>query len=91
MIALLTAFLITTAAVSPDTWKIILNNKTLLVTSVENQEKNKLTITRSELLKKGSLQITCTDKGLEKGWKREISVVDNGENELVKRGNNKVS
>jgi hypothetical protein len=88
---LLGALIVSTAAMVPDTWKVTLNNKALLVTSVENPEKNKFTISRAELLKKGPLVISYTEKKPEKGWKREISVVDPGENDLVKRGNSKVT
>ena len=88
---LLGALIVSTAAMSPDSWKVTLNNKALLLTSAENPEKNKIIIASKELLKKGPLVISYIDKRLQKGWKREISVVDSGENDLVKRGNSKVT
>lgn len=87
---LLGVLLLGTSASVPDSWKITFNSRILLFTSSENAEKNKLSISKAELLNNGPLVISYSRKP-EKGWKREISVVDKSENELVKKGNNKVS
>jgi hypothetical protein len=70
-------------------WKVLFDERILLSTSIENKDKNQVTIELAEV-KKGGISVSYEGEDLEKGWKREIAVTDDSENELEKRGNHKL-
>jgi hypothetical protein len=71
-----------------DSWKVMHNGKQKLQTSGEDMTKNKITIKKADLNKKGSLEVTYYETGKEKGWERNIAVFDEKDNELMKyKGN----
>jgi hypothetical protein len=89
MIILLLGLVAGTAPVPYEAgWKVTMGKSTLLITTEENRDKNTITLSRAEL--DGPLMVHYNEKP-EKGWKRETSVVDDAENELVKRGSRKVA
>ncbi|MFN2457752.1 MAG: hypothetical protein ABR502_06105 [Chitinophagaceae bacterium] len=81
---------ITAQKISADTdsWKIVHNRNLMLHTSVENSKKNVISIKIADLKKSGYLWVNYTEVNKQKGWRRVIALVDDKENELLKRGGN---
>lgn len=65
-------------------WKIKLNNKVLLSTNTESENKNARYIKRSDWLKNGFLEINFkeTETGV---WKRSFLFVDEADNQLLSK------
>ena len=67
-----------------DTWKIKLNSKQLLSSSVENEAKNKKNVKTTAFDKKGTLDITYKEAKPTSGWKRTLLFFDENDNELLR-------
>ena len=61
---------------SQDNWKVKLNGKDVLVSSVENEEKNSITLTSADLKKKK-----------ERDWERFIAAFGENDELMKKKGN----
>lgn len=78
------AFISLNVMAQNSSWKITHNNKQVLKASVEDESKNVITISASELKKSGQLCVVYTDKQKQKGWKREIALFDENDTELLR-------
>ncbi|MGZ5191208.1 MAG: hypothetical protein ACXWCZ_09330 [Flavisolibacter sp.] len=81
---------ITLATFSQDTWKLNLNGKIVFTAKVESEEKNKLTIKKSDLSKKKDFYLTYTEKTKDDKWEREIMIVDDNDHELFRHTSDKL-
>ena len=87
-IFLSTGFLFATLfAMAQDTWKIKLNNKTLLSTGTEDESANHRSIAVAEWAKKGNLEVCYKETPAKKEWSRSIFFVDENDNELIRKDN----
>lgn len=69
-------------ASAQDSWTVVHNGKEKLSTGVERPDGNVVTLNRADLSKTGTFLVKYTEKQPQTGWKRSISMVDKGENEL---------
>jgi hypothetical protein len=69
-------------------WKITTNGKTLLKTNVENEEKNKISLKTTNLIKKGLTICYIEGKDQKKDWERVIAVYDSSDKELKEQKGN---
>lgn len=74
-----------------DSWKLCLNGKTLLNTSSENEEKNVVKLSSSDVQKGRKFMLTYTEADPKKGWERTIAVYDEKDRELKKQSGKKFS
>ncbi|MGZ8536807.1 MAG: hypothetical protein ACXWV9_01025 [Flavisolibacter sp.] len=81
---------ITLATFSQDTWKLNLNGKIVFTAKVESEEKNKLTIKKSDLSKKKDFYLTYTEKTKDDKWEREIMIVGDNDHELFRHTSDKL-
>lgn len=65
-------------------WRVIHNGIVKMQASREDG-KNAIILSKKELEKTGFLWINYTDKGMAKGWKRTIAIVDEKDAEVFKR------
>jgi len=77
--------------VQQDSWKLSLDKKRLLEASTENEQKNIVSVTVSELKKSKLLEINYTQAAFEKGWERTISVYDENDQELKTAKGNRLT
>ena len=80
----------TLATFSQDSWKLNLNGKNIFSSKEENEEKNKLTIKKSELSKKKDFYLTYTEKTKDDQWEREIMIVGSNDHELYRQKSSKL-
>ena len=71
-------------------WKVTVNEKTVLHTSEENEGKNTVFIKTTDLGKKKDLVLTYHEKGKKSGWERTISVYDENDRELKQQKGTKL-
>ena len=74
--------LISTLALAQDSWKICLDKKTLLKASTEDEKKNIVKISSTDLKKGKALVINYNESSQQKGWERTISVYNADDQEL---------
>ncbi len=67
---------------SQDTWRVSLNNKTLLSTSVENADKNIVVVPSSQLRQASYLAVRYTEANKKKKWERTIALYNDQDAEL---------
>ena len=79
------------SAVQQDSWRLCLDKKQLLKTSNEDEQKNIVSISSSELKMSELLDINYTQAAFEKGWERTLSVYDENDQELKTTKGNKLS
>ncbi len=84
---LMTLSMAASCAAQPVGWKVSHNSNAVLTATKEDSEKNTVTVSRSDLQEKGALVVVYKDKHAEAGWKREIILVDQDENEIARGGN----
>ena len=72
---------------SQDIWKVKLNGKDVLISSVENEEKNSITLTSADLKKKKNFSVTYLEKSKAKDWERFISAFGENDEIMKKKGN----
>jgi hypothetical protein len=70
---LLSFFIISNGVSAQDSWNVIINGKSVLKTSVEDESKNVITISQSMLKKKNSLIINYKQAVAQKDWERFIA------------------
>jgi hypothetical protein len=70
------------SAIAQDSWKVCLDKKVLLNTSTENEEKNVIKISSSDLKKAKTFVVNYTKASLQKGWERTILLFDEKDNKL---------
>ena len=70
------------AGMAQDSWKVVHNSKTRLEAKIES-EKNSFAIKKEDLKAKGNLSVFIKDRAPEKGWVRNILIVDDAENEIT--------
>lgn len=71
---------------SQDSWKVKYGNTVLLQTATENAEKNVRSLTKAQFTKQLPLTVSISDKSLEKGWKRYITVTGDNQELIRKEG-----
>jgi hypothetical protein len=70
------------SAIAQDSWKVCLDKKVLLNTSTENEEKNVIKISSSDLKNAKTFVVNYTKASLQKGWERTILLFDEKDNKL---------
>ena len=85
-IILITALLFSASLLAAQTgsWKIKINNKTILTTSREDTTKNKKTIRLTEWEKRGNLEIFFLEDDKDT-WVRSFLFYDRADNEIFKK------
>lgn len=82
------AILILSVAGAQGSWQVILNNKIVLNTSVEDTGKNVLKITKADLKKKNEFSVVYKEKAERKNWQRTLMAYDERDMEIkVQKGN----
>lgn len=77
-----------TSSSAQASWKIRLNDTTVLSTTSENEEKNTIYLKPHQLKKKKDLLLTYTSTERKKEWERTMMVYNEKDQELVsKKGN----
>ena len=82
---LLIGFFISVAAPAQGSWKVCLNNKTVLKTSTENEEKNIIHINAADLKKKNGFVVNYTDQKKKNDWERTIMIYDENDHEVIQQ------
>lgn len=77
--------LIGSIGIAQDSWKVCLDKKILLSTSIENVEKNVIRISPADLKKAKNLIVSYKEANVQKGWERSISVYTEKDEELQKQ------
>jgi len=80
-----------TSALAQDSWKVCLDKKTLLEASTEDEKKNTIKISSSDLKKAKTFVITYKESSQQKGWERTISVYTAEDQELKIQTGKKLS
>lgn len=78
-------FALAVAASAQDSWRVKLNDKTILLTSKENEKANTKKIKSSELKKKGQLEVIYRDKSKDKDWVRTLLLADEEGNDIMRK------
>lgn len=74
-----------------DNWKVCIDQKVLLNTTVEDEEKNTIKISAVELKKIKLFVVSYKDESPQTGWERTILVYDEKDNEKLRKVNTKLS
>ena len=83
--------LISVKAFTQDSWKVCLDKKTFLKTSVEDAEKNVIKLTAVNLQKTKTFLVSYKAANPKKGWERTIVIYDEKDQELKKQAGQKLS
>jgi hypothetical protein len=86
----LASFFFSLGAVAQNSWKVLLNDKTVLSSSAENEEKNKVLIKKADLKKKKDFSLLYTEKNNKKNWQRVIALYDENDQELFQQEGTKL-
>jgi hypothetical protein len=81
----LTGFFISLGAVAQNSWKVLLNDKAVLNSSTENEEKNFVLIKKDDLKKKKDFSIFYSEKNKKNNWQRIIALYDENDQELFQQ------
>src|SRR5688572_28921140 len=84
------AMVLTLVTFSQDSWKLTLNGKNVFAAKEESEEKNKLTIKKSELLKKKDFYLSYTEKDKDSEWEREIIIFGENDHDLFRQKSSKL-
>jgi hypothetical protein len=87
---LIPLFALATKSFSQDSWKLVLNGKTLMTTSAEDAVKNVVTIKLSDLKKKNDFTVTYTAKPQKDKWERTMAIFTDKDDELFKQQGSKL-
>jgi hypothetical protein len=79
---------ISIAAFTQDSWKLCLDKKLLLKSSVEDEEKNSVKLSPSALQKSKSFSVDYKAASPQAGWQRSILIFDEKDKELKKQSGN---
>jgi hypothetical protein len=79
------SILLGTAGMTQDSWKVKLQNKVLLSTGEESEEKNVVRLKMASVPKKGVLVVQYQDGEKRKGWERSLMVFNGDDGELLRR------
>lgn len=85
------AMVMALATFSQDTWKLNLNGKNVFTAKEESEEKNKLTIKKSDLSKKKNFILTYSEKSKDKQWEREIIIFGENDHDLFRQKSDKLT
>ena len=80
--------LISLAGFGQGSWKVRLNEKTVLITTVEDEEKNTKRLKKSDMRKKKDFTLHFTEENKKADWERTLLVYDEKDRELVKQKGN---
>ena len=80
--------LISLAGFGQGSWKVRLNEKTVLNTTVEDEEKNVIRLKKSDLRKKKDFTLHFREENKKTDWERTLLVYDEKDRELVKQKGN---
>jgi hypothetical protein len=86
----LASFFISLGTVAQTSWKVLLNDKTVLNSSAENEEKNKVLIKKADLKKKKDFSLLYTEKNKKNNWQRFITLYDENDQELFQQEGTKL-
>ncbi|MGN6402345.1 MAG: hypothetical protein ACTHMD_17935, partial [Flavisolibacter sp.] len=87
---LLMGLFINITANAQDSWKVCMDKKTVLKTSVESEEKNVVHINAADLKNKNGLVVTYTGQTKKKDWERAIMIYDENDRELNRQKGSKL-
>jgi hypothetical protein len=82
--------LISLAGFGQGSWKVRLNEKTVLNTTVEDEEKNIILLKKSDLRKKKDFTLQFREENKKADWERTLMVYDEKDRELVKQKGNQL-
>ncbi len=68
-----------------DSWKLVHNGKVVLESKVEDPQKNSFPIRIPSFNKAGLLTVVYTETPKLKDWKRTVIIVDENDNELLRK------
>lgn len=83
--------LVSVRAFTQDSWKICLDKKTFLRSSVEDAEKNVIKLTAANLQRMKTLLVSYKAANPKKGWERTIIIYDEKDQELKKQAGPELS
>jgi len=78
-------FSMTSAVMAQESWKVTLNDKTVLNATTEDEEKNSVIFKPSDLKKKKDFIVKYIEKDKKNDWERVIVVYDETDHELTKQ------
>jgi hypothetical protein len=81
----LASFFISLSTLAQPGWKVVLNGKTILNTTVEDEAKNIVRLKKADLKKKKGLSLIYTEEAKKKDWEREIVLYDENDRELARQ------
>ncbi|HYK57363.1 MAG TPA: hypothetical protein VEV15_12920 [Flavisolibacter sp.] len=81
----LASFFISLSTLAQPGWKVMLNGKTVLNTTVEDETKNIVRIKKADLKKKKGVSVIYTEEAKKKNWEREIALYDENDRELARQ------
>ena len=84
------AMVMTFASFSQDSWKLTLNGKNVFTAKEESEEKNKLTIKKSDLSKKKDFYLSYVEKDKDNEWEREIIIFGENDHDLFRQKSSKL-
>jgi len=79
------------SAIDQDSWKVCLDKKVLLNASREDEKKNVITISSTDLNKAKNFTLCYKESSPQKGWERTIRLYDEKDNELRKQADKKLT
>lgn len=77
------------SAIAQDSWKVCLDKKVLLKASTEDEEKNVVRISSTNLKKAKTFVVSYNEVAPQKGWERTITAYDKKDNEFIKQNGKK--
>lgn len=86
----LASFFISLGAVAQNSWKVLLNDETVLSSSAENEEKNFVLIKKADLKNKKDFSLLYAEKNNKKNWQRVIALYDENDQELFQQEGTKL-
>ena len=81
----LASFFISLSTLAQPGWKVMLNGKTVLNTTVEDEAKNIVRIKKADLKKKKGLSLVYTEEAKKKDWERKMVLYDENDQELTRQ------
>ncbi len=85
MVTFLLFFGYMNVSLAQDSWKLVHNGKIVLESRDEDPEKNSFAIRIPSFNKAGLLAVVYTEAPKQKDWKRTMIIVDENDNELLRK------
>ena len=86
----LSAVFLNTIIYAQDKWKVMVNDKILLSTTIEDEAKNMITIKATDLKKKKDFVVAYTEAIKQNDWERSMMLYDENDRELTQQKGSKL-